>query len=213
MKHTVALVSSLKRKGGSKSEDRSYGTSRAFVDDPPTIKVEEQKRDTQKYSDPSNIDDSVVLFVREGEADPVVQQQLIDIIRNTWEIPRSRNIFEKEIASKSKDKYVEATRVTPVAKSKDVANPLYGSRAAPKTPLVVLPHAPVELAQAEGRSEHIEHTTQLLRECREECRSLEKARRESKKDAKYKEELEQQKRDMVRFGSSASGPPTFIDNS
>ncbi|KAG5590021.1 hypothetical protein H5410_040535 [Solanum commersonii] len=48
------------------------------------------------------------------------------------------------------DKYVEATKVTVVAKIKDVANPLHGSRARCAPPLVVLPHVAVESTQIEG---------------------------------------------------------------
>ncbi|KAH0685546.1 hypothetical protein KY290_017032 [Solanum tuberosum] len=99
--HNTTPSQSEEEEGGSESEKGSDGTSRASVDDPPTIKIEEEKRDTQEYSDTSNTDDSVVLLVREREADLVVQQQLIDIIQNTWAIRGSRKIFEKGIVSKS----------------------------------------------------------------------------------------------------------------
>ncbi|KAH0669864.1 hypothetical protein KY289_024357 [Solanum tuberosum] len=58
-------------------------------------------RDNKEDSESSDIDDSVVQFVREREVDPIVQQQLIVVIRNTWAIPGSREIFEKGIVSKS----------------------------------------------------------------------------------------------------------------
>ena len=52
------------------------------------------------------------------------------------------------------DVYIEATRLTPMANIKDVANPLYDLRKGPATPLAVSPHLFVETMKVEGPGEN-----------------------------------------------------------
>ncbi|KAG5598917.1 hypothetical protein H5410_030287 [Solanum commersonii] len=64
------------------------------------LRAEEEERDSQEDIDASDSGATVTKFVRERESNPVVQQQLIKVIHNTWVIPGSRTIFESGALSK-----------------------------------------------------------------------------------------------------------------
>ncbi|KAH0754771.1 hypothetical protein KY290_025041 [Solanum tuberosum] len=69
--------------------------------DPQPIEGQEKERDNQENSDSSEPNETLVQFIRQIEADLVMQQHLIDVFRRMWAIPGSREIYDNGILSKS----------------------------------------------------------------------------------------------------------------
>ncbi|KAH0705765.1 hypothetical protein KY285_010298 [Solanum tuberosum] len=99
IEHTSSLFE--EEVDGSGRERGSDDDSRESTNDPQPVEGTEEDKDSQKDSDASESDETLVQFVRQRKADPVMQQYLIDVFGRMWSVPRSRDTFDNGILSKS----------------------------------------------------------------------------------------------------------------